>query len=47
MAEIHPNALSDLSHAARTQHARLVMAEGERLLRGVDTTVKLFERLTK
>jgi nitrate/nitrite-specific signal transduction histidine kinase len=37
----------DLSHAARTQHARLVMAEGERLLRGVDTTVKLFERLTK
>ncbi|MBS1129697.1 MAG: Cyclic nucleotide-binding protein [Proteobacteria bacterium] len=37
----------DLSHAARTQHARLVMAEGERLLRSVDTTVKLFERLTK
>lgn len=37
----------DLCHAARTQHARLVMAEGERLLRSVDTTVKLFERLTK
>ena len=37
----------DLSHAARTQHARLVIAEGERLLRSVDTTVKLFERLTK
>ena len=37
----------DLSHAAKTQHARLVMAEGERLMRSVDTTVKLFERLTK
>ena len=37
----------DLSHTARTQHARLVMAEGERLLRSVDTTVKLFERLTR
>ena len=35
----------DLSHAARTKHARLVLAEGERLLRSVDTTVKLFERL--
>ena len=37
----------DLPHSARTQHARLVMAEGDRLLRSVDTTVKLFERLTK
>lgn len=37
----------DLSHCARTQHTRLVMAEGDRLLRSVDTTVKLFERLTK
>jgi CRP-like cAMP-binding protein len=37
----------DLSHAARTNHACLVLAEGERLLRSVDTTVKLFERLTK
>ncbi|MBI2276690.1 MAG: type IV pili methyl-accepting chemotaxis transducer N-terminal domain-containing protein [Dechloromonas sp.] len=37
----------DLSHSARNQHTRLVMAEGDRLLRSVDTTVKLFERLTK
>ena len=37
----------DLAHAARTNHACLVLAEGERLLRSVDTTVKLFERLTK
>jgi len=37
----------DLCHAAWSQHARLVMAEGERLLRSVDTTVKLFERLTR
>jgi CRP-like cAMP-binding protein len=37
----------DLSHAARATHARLVLAEGERLLRSVDTTVKLFERLSK
>lgn len=37
----------DISHAARIQHARLVVAEGERLLRSVDTTVTLFERLTK
>ncbi len=37
----------DLSHPTRTQHARLAMAEGDRLLRSVDTTVKLFERLTK
>ncbi len=37
----------DLSHASRAKHARLVMSEGEHLLRSVDTTVKLFERLTK
>jgi CRP-like cAMP-binding protein len=37
----------DLAHASRTTHARLVVAEGEYLLRSVDTTVKLFERLAK
>lgn len=36
----------DLSHGAKIQHTRMVLAEGERLLRSVDTTVKLFERLT-
>lgn len=36
----------DLSHAGKAKHARVVLAEGERLLRCVDTTVKLFERLT-
>lgn len=36
----------DLAHARKTKHARLVLAEGERLLRCVDTAVKLFERLT-
>lgn len=36
----------DLSHAGKVKHARIVLAEGERLLRCVDTTVKLFERLT-
>lgn len=36
----------DLAHAHRTKHARMVLAEGERLLRCVDTAVKLFERLT-
>jgi CRP-like cAMP-binding protein len=35
----------DLAHAGRAKHARLVVAEGERLLRCVDTSVKLFERL--
>ncbi|MDE2440611.1 MAG: type IV pili methyl-accepting chemotaxis transducer N-terminal domain-containing protein [Betaproteobacteria bacterium] len=37
----------DLSHAGKVKHARLVLTEGERLLRCVDTTVKLFERLAK
>ncbi|HLO64815.1 MAG TPA: type IV pili methyl-accepting chemotaxis transducer N-terminal domain-containing protein [Azonexus sp.] len=37
----------DLSHAGKAKHARLVLTEGERLLRSVDTTVKLFERLAK
>lgn len=37
----------DLSHAGKTKHARVVLAEGERLLRCVDTTVKLFELLTQ
>ena len=36
----------DLVRASRTKHARIVLAEGERLLRCVDTAVKLFERLT-
>ena len=31
----------------RSQQARLVTAEGKRLLRGVDTVVKLYERLTR
>lgn len=33
-------------HAHKTKHSRIVLAEGERLLRCVDTAVKLFERLT-
>jgi len=37
----------DPSPAARVHHARMVMLEGDRLLRSVDTTVKLFERLTR
>ena len=36
----------DLTHARKTIHARIVLAEGERLLRCVDTAVKIFERLT-
>lgn len=36
----------DLAHAGKSKHARLVLSEGERLLRCVDTTVKLFERLS-
>lgn len=36
----------DLMHAHKTKHSRIVLAEGERLLRCVDTAVKLFERLT-
>lgn len=35
----------DLAHAGLARHARGVLAEGERLLRHLDTTVKLFERL--
>jgi len=37
----------DLSRARRTHHARIVFMEGERLLRYMDTTVKLYERLSK
>ena len=37
----------DLSHPGKVKHARLVLTEGERLLRSVDTSVKLFERLSK
>ena len=36
----------DLAHAGKSKHARLVLSEGDRLLRCVDTTVKLFERLS-
>ena len=35
----------DLAHSNKDKHARLVLTEGDRLLRSVDTTVKLFERL--
>ncbi len=37
----------DLSYSGKVKHSRLVLAEGERLLRSVDTTVKLFERLSQ
>lgn len=37
----------DLAYASRNKHVRLVLIEGERLLRSVDTAVKLFERLSK
>lgn len=37
----------DLAYAGRNRHARLVLIESERLLRGVDTAAKLFERLSK
>lgn len=37
----------DLEYASRNKHARLVLIEGERLLRSVDTAVKLFERYSK
>lgn len=36
----------DLNYAGMARHARLVLAEGERLLRHLDTAVKLFERLS-
>lgn len=36
-----------LARADRAAHVRAVMAAGDRLLRHVDTTVKLFERLVK
>lgn len=34
----------DLSHAGKSQHARVVLVDCERLLRSIDTLVKLFER---
>lgn len=37
----------DPSRMNRNRHARLLLAEGDRLLRYVDTAVKLYERLTK
>jgi len=37
--------LPDLARAGRAPHVRAVMLEGDRLLRHVDTAVKLYERL--
>jgi len=37
----------NLANAKRSQHALAAIAQGERLLRYVDTTVKLYERLAK
>ncbi|KXB31614.1 cyclic nucleotide-binding protein [Dechloromonas denitrificans] len=39
--------LPSLQHASKSRHALAALAEGERLLRHVDTTVKLYERLAK
>lgn len=39
--------LPNLAHGQKAKHAQAVIAEGERLLRHVDTAVKLYERLTK
>ncbi len=36
-----------LPYLGKSHHARGIMTEGERLLRHVDTTVKLYERLSK
>lgn len=36
----------ELGHTGLGRHARVILAEGERLLRHLDTTVKLFERLS-
>jgi CRP-like cAMP-binding protein len=38
---LHP----DVTYASKERHALAVLAEGERLLRNVDTAVKLYERL--
>ena len=37
----------NLANSKRSQHALAAIAQGERLLRYVDTTVKLYERLAK
>ncbi|MBL8419612.1 MAG: type IV pili methyl-accepting chemotaxis transducer N-terminal domain-containing protein, partial [Dechloromonas sp.] len=37
----------NLTNASGSRHALAVIAQGERLLRYVDTTVKLYERLAK
>jgi CRP-like cAMP-binding protein len=39
--------LPNLAHGQKAKHAQAVIAEGDRLLRHVDTTVRLYERLTK
>ena len=38
--------IPDIAHPGKPQHTKLVLAEGERLLRLVDTIVKLYERLS-
>ncbi len=37
----------DVTYASKERHALAVLAEGERLLRNVDTAVKLYERLAR
>ncbi|HRE19319.1 MAG TPA: hypothetical protein PLW86_19995 [Rhodocyclaceae bacterium] len=39
--------LPNVTNASMNQHALAAIAQGERLLRYVDTTVKLYERLAK
>ena len=39
--------LPNLAHGQKAKHDQAVIAEGDRLLRHVDTAVKLYERLTK
>ena len=36
----------DMAYPGKSKHTKIVLAEGERLLRLVDTTVRLYERLT-
>jgi CRP-like cAMP-binding protein len=45
--KFHHALAPNLSRPGRAAHVRTVMAEGDRLLRHVDTTVKLYERLVK
>lgn len=43
--KFHSTLTPDLSRPGHAAHVRVVMAEGDRLLRYVDTTAKLYERL--